>query len=391
MKFKNRLIKLSYTEEVIIGLIFLFVTLFILLYPKNTENTYFYNENEIPDISRYTFAGERQSETIFNNKYADIVYINKGKLESHLINARTGRKVGLDSFINDEYMNEFNNTVLKFLNLKYPKDVSSYLNKSKDKVYWFKENELTIKYYDTKDLNLDRDFNITINYNDIKDYLNIDVTLDEDYLIDDGYTLDPNKLTVAFSFDDGPNKYRTIKLIDCLENYKMSATFFMVGYKLNNDINTVKYVYNSHSEIGYHSWNHSYLTKQKANIIKEEYQKSDAILNSITGGHFILTRPPYGSYNNTALNALDTPFIRWNLDTNDWKYKDSEYIYDYVIDNIEDGAIILFHDSYDTSVEAACNLMKTLYEKNIQVTSVTNLAKLKNVTLNPHEVYFNFK
>ena len=115
------------------------------------------------------------------------------------------------------------------------------------------------------------------------------------------------------------------------------------------------------------------------------------IFNDITGGNFKLTRPPYGSYTKTTLNAIDNAFIRWNLDTNDWKYKDPEYIKNYVLENISNNSIILFHDSYDTTVEAIYDLIPILYLKDIQVMSVTNLANLRGMTLENHVVYYDFK
>ncbi|NMA50327.1 MAG: polysaccharide deacetylase family protein [Mollicutes bacterium] len=199
-----------------------------------------------------------------------------------------------------------------------------------------------------------------------------------------------NKVSVAFTFDDGPNKERTIKLVDALEERGMSATFFMIANKMNYDKETVKYVYSSSSEIGYHSLFHKEMHKQSVATIKKEFQISNDIFFSITGDYFKYTRPPYGSYSSAVIKSLETPFFTWDLDTLDWKNKSVERIINYVINNYKDGSIILFHDSYDTTVEAAITLMDLLLEKDVQVMSITELANIKNITLENYKVYRSF-
>ena len=57
---------------------------------------------------------------------------------------------------------------------------------------------------------------------------------------------------------------------------------------------------------------------------------------------------------------------------------------------MKDGDIILFHDSYKSSVEAIEKLLPLLYSKGYQVMSVSELAKLKGVTIQNNQVYHNF-
>ena len=155
----------------------------------------------------------------------------------------------------------------------------------------------------------------------------------------------------------------------------MSATFFMLGNKILNDEETVKKVTNSHSEVGYHSFNHTSFIKQKISEVKNEYQTSDEIFYNLTSHYFKYTRPPYGSYNQKVLESIDTPFVRWDIDTNDWRYHDAEYITKYVLENYSNGDIILFHDSYDTTVKAINKLVPILYNLDVQVLSITEYTK----------------
>ena len=45
--------------------------------------------------------------------------------------------------------------------------------------------------------------------------------------------------------------------------------------------------------------------------------------------------------------------ILWDIDPLDWKVQDTRQIVDHVVKRVQDGNIILLHDSYETSVEAA--------------------------------------
>ena len=152
----------------------------------------------------------------------------------------------------------------------------------------------------------------------------------------------------------------------------------------------VKKEYNSNSEIGYHSYDHTLFTKNKIKNIINDFDKTNKIYYEITKDYLSLTRPPYGEYNNKILKELNTSFILWDKDTHDWKYKDTEFIVKYVLENANDKDIILFHDSYKTTVKAVKKLIDILYENNIKVLSVTNYAKENNIKLE-NKVYYSFK
>ena len=80
----------------------------------------------------------------------------------------------------------------------------------------------------------------------------------------------------------------------------------------------------------------------------------------------------------------------WNVDPLDWKYKDAQKIFDNVINNVKDGSIILLHDAYKTSVEALRLILPKLYTMGYQVTTVSDLAAKKGVTLENNKVYYSF-
>jgi peptidoglycan/xylan/chitin deacetylase (PgdA/CDA1 family) len=158
-----------------------------------------------------------------------------------------------------------------------------------------------------------------------------------------------------------------------------------------NQKDTLKKVFASHSEIGSHTYSHINMKRSKPDKIKDEIDKTSRIFKDITGFDIKLIRPPYGAYTNDIIKDYNYSFILWNADTDDWKNKDVERIVNYILNNAQDGNIILMHDSYATSVEAVKIALPQLYARGVQVVSVSKLAELKGKTLEVGKAYRSMK
>lgn len=184
--------------------------------------------------------------------------------------------------------------------------------------------------------------------------------------------VDPDKPMVALTFDDGPNKYTDL-LLDALLEYKASATFFVLGNRVDRFPKTLQRMVLEGNEIGNHTMDHKQLTKlTEAEIIREVEDTQEAI-ESIVHLKPKLVRPPYGERNNMVRNIIDYDLILWDLDTRDWASKDPEKIIEITLNNVRDGDIILMHDIYSTSVQAAIELIPLLQEKGYQLVTVSEL------------------
>ena len=389
-KNKNNKYQLRKNKLIILILIILIMIIY-LVYPKNLSDIIVFNKpNEITtifDIKEDNIV----SKTTMDNKYVFIVINENNKVVSKILDYKTNKELTFDDIIKKNKIGDVNKKISELLYYKYPTAVASLLDNYAQKDYLFYDSYILIKYNLSQEiLETNRCFDLKVYYYEIKDYLNFEVPI-YSYKNEDGFDYDENKITIVFSFDDGPNGKKTQNILNTLEDYKMSATFFMLGNKLLNDEETVKKVANSHSEVGYHSFNHTSFIKQKLSEVKNEYQTSNEIFYSLTSHYFKYTRPPYGSYNQKVLESIDTPFVRWDIDTNDWRYHDAEYITKYVLENYSNGDIILFHDSYDTTVKAINKLVPILYNLDVQVLSITEYTKLKNINLENHKMYFDFK
>lgn len=195
---------------------------------------------------------------------------------------------------------------------------------------------------------------------------------------------------IAFTFDDGPSKY-TLDIVNALILNDAKATFFELGNRMKYNQDITRETYNLGMEIGSHTYAHKDLTKLSESEILEEVNSTNIIFNEITGDNIKYVRPPYGSYNDFVRKVIDMPIITWDIDTNDWLYKDSDYISNHILENVNDGDIILMHDLYPDTVEAVKKVLPVLKERGFKVTTVSELAKIKGKTLENGVVYRSVK
>lgn len=195
---------------------------------------------------------------------------------------------------------------------------------------------------------------------------------------------------IAFTFDDGPSEY-TLDFVNALILNDSKATFFELGNRMKYNQNITREIYNLGMEVSSHTYSHKNLVSLDIDDLESEINSTNIIFNEITGGTISLVRPPYGEYNNLVRKEINKPIILWNVDTQDWLYKDEEKIYKAILNNISDGSIILMHDIYPTTLEAVKMVLPVLKEMGYKVTTVSELAKEKGYTLNENIVYRFFK
>ena len=75
----------------------------------------------------------------------------------------------------------------------------------------------------------------------------------------------------------------------------------------------------------------------------------------------------------------DSPLVLWSVDPEDWKDQDVDRIVAAVVEHVEDGDIILMHDIYHTSVEAALRVVDTLLNRGYCFVTVEQLMEQRQV------------
>ncbi|HAG04699.1 MAG TPA: hypothetical protein DCG28_04585 [Lachnospiraceae bacterium] len=191
------------------------------------------------------------------------------------------------------------------------------------------------------------------------------------------HTVDPSKPMIALTFDDGPRKGSTELIVNALKQADGRATFFVVGYMVEANPELVKLAVDAGCQIGNHSYSHKELSKLSPYEIKQEINKNSNAVYAASGEYPRIGRPPYGSVGATVRSVTNIPWFNWNVDTLDWKYKDEGYVYNYVINNVKDGQVILMHDLHETTARAMVRAIPKLREMGYQLVTIDEMAKAK--------------
>lgn len=199
------------------------------------------------------------------------------------------------------------------------------------------------------------------------------------------------KKLVALTFDDGPAPDTTPRLLDILTEKDAPATFFMLGGQACNYPDIVKRIAKEYHEVASHTMHHQNLIKIPAPAAESDINEAKSTIKNIIGRDPAYTRPPYGNYNELVSSTANTPLILWSVDTEDWRSKNTDAIKATTLSEVYDGAIILMHDIYPTSVDAVLILIDTLREQGYEFATISELATIRNTKLENGTAYYSFR
>lgn len=178
---------------------------------------------------------------------------------------------------------------------------------------------------------------------------------------------------VALTFDDGPRADTTGWLLEQLELREVPATFFMVGRRIPGNEDLIRQMKEQGCQIGVHTYDHVDVTGLSQADFDQQIGKIRTLLREILGEEAFWLRPPYGFVDEGVRAWSDGPIILWSVDPEDWKDHDVERIVASVVERVEDGDVILMHDIYQASVEAAVRIVDALEEKGFCFVTVEQL------------------
>lgn len=193
-----------------------------------------------------------------------------------------------------------------------------------------------------------------------------------------GNPLEKKKI-IALTFDDGPNE-NTLSILDILKKMNVKAAFFCIGKNIKKHPEILKRIMEEGHIVGNHSYSHSnFFDFYRKNRLIEEIQKTDALIESISGKKTQLFRPPYGVTNPSIRRALEVTkhkVIGWNIRSLDGILKDEKIIFARIKNRIAPGGIVLLHDTAHT-LKILERFMLCLEENEYKVVSIEALLKIK--------------
>ncbi|MFI5346468.1 MAG: polysaccharide deacetylase family protein [Elusimicrobiota bacterium] len=154
---------------------------------------------------------------------------------------------------------------------------------------------------------------------------------------------------VALTFDDGPSPY-TAQVLDVLKKNRVRATFFLCGENALRYPELVRRIRAEGHQIGNHTYSHPYLYLMSEAAIASEIDRTQDVLQKITGARPTLFRPPFGVRWFTLwplLRERGLTMVMWSDRGYDGKL-DSDGIAKTTLEQLTPGAIILLHDGFET-------------------------------------------
>ena len=168
---------------------------------------------------------------------------------------------------------------------------------------------------------------------------------------------------IALTFDDGPNARYTPMLLDGLKKRNIRASFFLIGENIEGNEDILLQMRKDGHLIGNHTWDHVQLDKIPAEKARLEIEKTNNRIYEASGIYPSYVRPPFGAWiKDMELSVTMLP-VFWDVDTLDWQSKNIDSILSIAQTQVHDGSIILMHDGYQTSVDAALKIADLFTEK----------------------------
>ena len=193
-------------------------------------------------------------------------------------------------------------------------------------------------------------------------------------LADAGYEDEaPYKGKVALTFDDGPHPVCTPQLLDGLKKRDVKVTFFVTGENVESYPEIVKRASEEGHLIGNHTFHHVQLTAANSDDFKKEIISTNDIIQEVTGKETSFIRPPYGSWDKKYEKELNMFPVLWDVDPLDWCSTNVDKIVRSVLTGTKENSIILMHDSYDSTVTAALQVVDILKAEGYEFVTVDEI------------------
>ena len=205
--------------------------------------------------------------------------------------------------------------------------------------------------------------------------------------------IDPSKPMVALSYDDGPSAANTPRILAALKASGARATFFMVGKQAEKNTDLIRQMADQGCEVANHTYDHKLMSKVDPAELTSQLERTNQVVADACGVSPVLMRPCGGVKNDAGMFAvaeISMPAVLWSIDTLDWKTRDAQNTIKTVLDQVQDGDIILMHDLYDATALASETIIPELVKRGYQLVTVTELSSYRGGML-PGRTYSKFR
>ena len=193
---------------------------------------------------------------------------------------------------------------------------------------------------------------------------------------------------IALTFDDGPVRTNSSKVLNSLMEEGAVGTFFVIGNRVSKMEDLVQREHDEGHSIGMHNWHHGNVNKSKPGALRAMVGKCDKVMLHAIGMTAKYDRVPYGLYPKMIKSKVGWPYIQWSIDTYDWRGRSTRQVTATVKAQLHDGAIVLMHDIKDHTPDSVKKIVQMLNEQGYMTLTIDELFAKDGVTLQRDEVYF---
>lgn len=190
------------------------------------------------------------------------------------------------------------------------------------------------------------------------------------------YCVQRDQKLVSISFDAAWGNEDTQQLIDILSQYKVPATFFVVGERVDKYPESVKALHDAGHEVMNHSNTHAHYPQLSADQVVADLNACNDKIEAVTGVRPTLVRLPYGDYDDSSVNAVRSigmEPIQWDVDSLDWKDLAAGEITQRVTSKVQPGSIVLFHNAALHTPEALPAIIQTLLQEGYTFVPISQI------------------
>ena len=197
---------------------------------------------------------------------------------------------------------------------------------------------------------------------------------------------DGSRKYVALSFDDGPNREITPRMLEVLKENNVKASFFVIGSNVDRKTAPLlRKMVRMGCDVMNHTFTHPDLTKITDEEILREIAMTDSVIIRWTGVRPSMVRPPYTAFNKHVADVIDGKTFIAGLSVGDWQAAmPTDEKVSKVLDRVKDGDILLFHDTNETTLEAVKILIPALENLGYEICSVKELFQHQGLVPPPH-------
>ncbi|MFI3238695.1 MAG: polysaccharide deacetylase family protein [Lachnospiraceae bacterium] len=181
------------------------------------------------------------------------------------------------------------------------------------------------------------------------------------------------KQKVSITFDDGPHPVYTKQLLEGLRERGVVATFFVTGEHAKLYPELIEEMAEDGHLVGNHTYHHVQLSAVGDELFIKELEETTRVLSEILGEEILFVRPPFGEWTKEIEAKCEMFPVLWDIDPLDWCNENVDEIVTKVVTDVQENDIILMHDEYASSIEAALQIVDILMAQGYEFVTVDEL------------------